>query len=278
MSKSACKSDSPLSTRENKGYIDAHQIVTESSSRSHSQIYEIDLHGSNITRISNLDQFCRITTLDLSCNVISRIEGLHSCTHLKELKLYSNKISRIEGLNKLKQLCHLTLQHNRIETIGSGLQSLQKLKRLRLDYNCLTRVSHHEFTGCPQLSHLDLSNNFLETVEGLDSLVQLEEIRLSNNKLTAMPVLFHCKKVPSGCNVCNLLPVFMLIIKLEEIDMSGNPLSVLPKSNSHHSLKRLLLERTGISCLKALGQIMALQELHVAHNSIAHLEVLQCDV
>lgn len=118
MSKSACKSDSPLSTRENKGYIDAHQIVTESSSRSHSQIYEIDLHGSNITRISNLDQFCRITTLDLSCNVISRIEGLHSCTHLKELKLYSNKISRIEGLNKLKQLCHLTLQHNRIETIG----------------------------------------------------------------------------------------------------------------------------------------------------------------
>ncbi|XP_062507960.1 protein phosphatase 1 regulatory subunit 7-like isoform X2 [Corticium candelabrum] len=236
-----------------EGEIDPDKVFAESLERSHSHIYDIDLHGRNIRRISNLEQFVHVKTLDLSCNSITKIEGLDCCTDVRELKLYSNNIHRIENLDKLKQLCQLKLQHNKIKTIESGLQCLQKLKLLRLDYNCLTRLNHGELAGCSNLTHLDLSNNFLEAVEGLGSLIHLEELRLSNNKLIILPPLKHCTK-------------------LEDLDLSENPLSVMPQLNFLQSLKRLRVERTGITSLKPFGHLKKLQELHTAHNSISKFE------
>jgi len=48
--------------------------------------------------------------------------------------------------------------------VGRGLQSLSKLKVLRLDFNTITQLSSQQLLCCSQLTSLDLSSNRLTSI------------------------------------------------------------------------------------------------------------------
>ncbi|KAL5473890.1 hypothetical protein EMCRGX_G028454 [Ephydatia muelleri] len=230
---------------------------------------ELDLHAHGITHIREalLHKYVGLRTLDLSCNHITKIEGLELSPELSELKLYSNTIKTIDGLERLGQLSILLLHDNQIRAIGPGLSAQRKLQVLRLDHNKLEGISWGEIGSCSHLLQLDLSNNSLKLVTGRCDLEQLEELRLANNQITALPDLAGCKM-------------------LYELELSGNPLCVnsLSALAVLKNLKILCINAVGLDHFEQLPALRGLEELYVSGNScksvqglpdlFLHLEVL----
>ena len=80
---------------------------------------QVSLHQLNISKLENLDKFCR---------------------QLKIIYLQDNAIARIENLKRLKCLEYLNLSMNVIETI-EGLEGCENLRKLDLTLNFIGQLS-----------------------------------------------------------------------------------------------------------------------------------------
>jgi len=193
-----------------------------------SKVTSIDLRGTKLSRIKNLDIFPQVVSLDLSSNLLSKLEGLQINKNLKELKLYDNKISIIESLDSQVKLEVLHLQFNIIENIGTGLRSLRCLKVLRLDNNKISSLSSQELMPLSkQLTTLDISNNILEDISAITILKEIEDLNMSNNKLKTLPAM-------------KVLP------KLSELDLSSNEISNLKALEECYALVTLKAARNNL--------------------------------
>ncbi|KAL5009658.1 hypothetical protein ScPMuIL_011963 [Solemya velum] len=132
--------------------------------------------------------------------------------------LSHNTISQLDtSLRLLQSVDTLDLSHNIIERTESHLECMTGLIRVSFGSNYLVHPPSFSLTTRGRLKTLVLRNNNLENIEGLEELVVLEELDVSENFLT-----FHsCLHVLSGLNNLNLLCV------------QGNPLS-------YHSKHRIL--------------------------------------
>ncbi|XP_031563332.1 protein phosphatase 1 regulatory subunit 7-like [Actinia tenebrosa] len=229
------------------------QILENAQEKDCNKVFEINFHAQKLKKIPNLKQFTKVRILDLSCNAIPNITGLETSSELKELKLYSNKIEEITGMERLKELQVLLLQHNRIKTIGKGLQSVRKLKILRLDSNLLSSIDHREIGCCGQLAVLDISNNRLTDISAINSLTTLEELDAAANQLTKIPVVSRCRH-------------------LQELDLSRNQIHDLSGLQGLVNLNILHLENNQVTSFNSVGKLRNLQELYVSHNRVSSLK------
>ncbi|QDZ18080.1 leucine-rich repeat domain-containing protein [Chloropicon primus] len=157
---------------------------------------------------------------------LTRVDDLKRFKALSVLYLYDNKISYIGSLAPCKGLTHLYLQNNSLESTEM-IQSLPNLKKLYMDCNCVARVSG--LYGCSALEELHLSDQRLDSetslefnngsltsiaptlkvfiaqgnnmsdVSKLSTLVELEEVDFSRNKIresTSLKEMFEkCAKL-----------------------------------------------------------------------------------
>ncbi|ELT99029.1 hypothetical protein CAPTEDRAFT_212460 [Capitella teleta] len=199
--------------------------------------------------------FTRVRVLDMSCNFISVIENLNHNQDLRELKLYDNSITEISNLDGLKELCILQLQHNEIKCVGKGLYPCKKLRVLRLDSNRLFKLDIRELAPCSNLTSVDLSNNRLDSVAGLNCLPNLQELLVVNNRLRVITDLSRCKK-------------------LQEVDVSYNKIADLSGLKGLSHLQILHASHNQLTSMKTLGKLKGLQELNVSANRLIELKFL----
>ncbi|XP_069125612.1 leucine-rich repeat protein soc-2 homolog [Argopecten irradians] len=241
--------------------IDPTEILEQNQERDFEKVYDINLHGAELTVITNLEKFTKVRVLDLSCNYIEKIENLEPNSDLRELKLYDNRLRVVERLKGCKELSSLQIQHNKIRQIGKGFSGLSKLKHLRIDCNRLLKLEASELSCCSQLTTLDISFNLLDNISALNYLPHLEELLAAGNRLRSVD-LSRCKR-------------------LQEVDLSHNKLTDisglrgLPNlqiinlgSNQLASLKGLGKSRSiqGNSCCYYLEELSELAELFIAGN------------
>ncbi|NP_001084885.1 leucine-rich repeat and coiled-coil domain-containing protein 1 [Xenopus laevis] len=129
-----------------------------------SNLYSINLHCNQISKIEGLRHLCYLQHLDLSSNLITKIEGLDSLASLQSLNLSCNKLTRVEGLEKLFNLKKLNLSYNSIQDL-TGLIPLHgwnhKLSHLYLHSNCINSIDEvlQSTVGLNCLLHLTLEQN-----------------------------------------------------------------------------------------------------------------------
>lgn len=249
---STCQSSSSNIGQLEERILTTQDILDLSQETEPYKVYEVDLHGENLSSAPDLEKFRRLRVLDLSGNHISDINGLDFNLDLRELKLYDNDISSIDGLTNLKELSHLQLQHNKISKIGRGLGSLKKLQTLRLDNNKLTKIETPELLSCSNITTLDLSGNCLETLAPLNYLPNLEELLATGNRLKTTGDLSKCRK-------------------LQEVDLSWNQLSDVAGLSNLPNLKIIDLSHNNLTSLKSLGKLKSLEELNINANRICEL-------
>lgn len=63
------------------------------------------------------------------------------------------------------KLTELKLDNNELESLNGALSGLPELLRLNLSFNKLTRISPDDLIGLDQLRLLDVSHNYLTTLE-----------------------------------------------------------------------------------------------------------------
>ncbi|OQN97971.1 hypothetical protein B0A48_16276 [Cryoendolithus antarcticus] len=146
-------------------------------------------------------------------------------------------------------------QHSRITSIPAlKLERFGKLRRLCLRQNEVQRIELPESLA-GTLEELEVYDNLIKRIEGLDSFTQLKTLDLSYNKLK------HIK------NVSNLT-------KLTHIYFVQNRISTIENLSTLTNLTYLELGANKISKIEGLETLVNLQSLWLGQNRIAKLEGL----
>ncbi|KFV88068.1 Asporin, partial [Struthio camelus australis] len=198
-------------------------------------------------------------------------------TILREINLSYNKIKfhMIDHgvFAKLSNLVQLHLQHNELEEFPFPLPS--SLERLLLGFNKISQLSRNALEGLPNITMLDLCNNFLDdsALKGkhFSILKNLMQINLCNNRLQTMPPDLPPSLMYLSLenNSISYIPenYFSRLPKIIALRMSHNNLQNIP--HNAFNLSNLLELNLGHNKLKQVFYIpRSLQHLYIEDNDI----------
>ncbi|XP_041650624.1 leucine rich repeat containing 4C, genome duplicate a [Cheilinus undulatus] len=202
--------------------------------------------------------------LNLQENLIQviKVDSFKHLRHLEILQLSKNHIRKIElgAFNGLASLNTLELFDNRLTTIPNGaFEYLSKLKELWLRNNPIESIPSYAFNRVPSLRRLDLG----------------ELKRLSYISEGAFEGLSNLRYLNLG--MCNLkeIPNLIPLVKLDELEMSGNQLSIIRPGSFKGliHLQKLWMMHAQIQTIErnSFDDLQSLVELNLAHNNLTLL-------
>ncbi|CAB3375489.1 Hypothetical predicted protein [Cloeon dipterum] len=217
---------------------------------------------------------CRLKTInsELEHTNFSVIQPQHTALLRIECSdaLFFQSSLSTDSFRPLVELRELSIEFCKLGSLPSGaFRGLKRLRALSLrthntDWSAMAlELAQDAFTELPQLTALDLSENNMWTLpKGVFCpLTALRTLNLTRNRLREVS---HLQFGTKGCGN-NLL----------QLDVSNNSLEALPAEAFANLaiLKRLHLQGNGISFVadKALGGLLALEELNLADNKVSSL-------
>lgn len=281
-------------------------LITDSAAETDwLQIKWIDLSGRDIEQLFGLDAYLpSLSGIVLSNNRISHLEGLpetifdidvsrnrlkelvsfQNFKNLQELNASFNYLGDLSCLSHNVNLTRLNLEGNQIENLH-GLESLRNLVSLKLKFNSLSGAIDLTSWDLPKLQDLDLSNNRITSVVGLEKLVLLRILNLNENNLVDLSCaepLPHMKKLLLSLNhleVLNLKPY----ANLRVLRIDGNALEdihgleILQKL-TEVSAKYQKVDETVNSIRQSVSDIIKLDlsgNVQFFSNSFYHKQIVQ---
>ncbi|XP_042700347.2 podocan-like protein 1 isoform X9 [Chrysemys picta bellii] len=195
----------------------------------------LDLSNNNLTEIP-AGFPPNIVILHLGKNRIGSLprDSLSRVRGLQYLLLQNNRLTAAgvhpDAFLKLRHLHTLHLYNNRLERVPPGLP--RRVRSLMILHNQITHIGLHDFANTYLLAELNLSYN-----------------RLYSAKIHRL--------------------AFRKLRRLENLDLSGNQLTLLP-AGLPPSLEVLKLHKNQLNSLspELLANLAGLKELHLAHNRL----------
>ncbi|XP_050348175.1 uncharacterized protein LOC126772039 [Nymphalis io] len=216
---------------------------------------KLNLSSKYLINIDALKHYKYLVYLDLSSNLLTDLKVLSNLLYLQYLSVDFNKLkavldyetpqwfltevhykyNSVMNIRELKSFWSITildLSHNNIKYI-EGLQNLRYLRRLDLSFNHIQRLENLNHL---RLTWLDVSYNNISSFEygsdsGLWTLLHLESLNISENKLTSLKLLSGCTRLRelrarNNCfNVLLELAIYMSNLRsLILLDLSSNPI------------------------------------------------------
>lgn len=218
-----------------------------------------------------------------------------------------SSLEKDPGFSKMQKFSHIDLQGRNLITIpitlyqkATEIISLNLSRNLNLDVpkdfiQACTNLREIKYTSneawklptslslASRLTMLDVSNNKLEQLEHaeLHKLQSLVSLRLSNNKLSALPKYFGQWKALRSLNLSSNslteFPNYMCEMKtLVDLDLSFNAIGALPQIGNLTSLERLWATNNKLTgpFPSTANQLQNLREIDVRHNTIDNIDVL----
>ncbi len=123
------------------------------------------------------------------------------------------------------------------------------------------------------IKRMDLnSESYLQSIEPIKALTNLESISLDNNNFTKLDQLAffpHLKSISLRSNQIDSLDKLPVLTDLEDLKLGENPItSGLSKINNTPNLKTLEIAGTGLSDLNSFSELKKLEVLDVSRNAI----------
>lgn len=194
------------------------------------RLKHIDLFENKVTEIKDLE-FPQLETLNLSHNNILCVESLRA-PKLKSLNLSNNKIFFIApfAFQDCSSLEELNLGTNSIRTLKEQcFQGLCSLKSLKIEANQLTNMILGFTRDMKKLADLDVSDNPIQALQGIDILTGLEVLDIHKTNIE-QPIDLACVRDIVGLKYLYIyespladfelvrLELIHLLPQLEEID------------------------------------------------------------
>jgi Leucine-rich repeat (LRR) protein len=140
------------------------------------------LYQSGITNLTGLELATNLESLDLDNNFVRDLSPILGLPQLSWLSLSGTRIADLSPLTSLSNLTYLDLGNNGLTGDLGILAKLTNLVNLGLDGNYLTDCQF--LTNLPQLSSLDLTENFIRDASPIASLTNLSQLFLRNNRIS----------------------------------------------------------------------------------------------
>ena len=178
------------------------------------------------------------------------------------------------------------------------LDRFKKAVRLCLRQNLVQKIAGLSALG-PTLEELDLYDNLISHIKGLDELTKLTTLDLSFNKikhikhiehLTALTDLFfvankistiegldtlvNLRQLELGSNRIREIQNLDSLKNLEELWLAKNKITEIKGLANLPKLRLLSIQSNRITDLKPLRQVPQLEELYISHNALESLEGL----
>ncbi|KAG1804239.1 uncharacterized protein BJ212DRAFT_1394370 [Suillus subaureus] len=218
---------------------------------------ELELVHSRLSSLANLrlDRFAR---------------------HLRKLCLRQNAISHLdpEVFKLLTQLEELDLYDNKLKTVGDTLDDMSALTRIvYFVQNKISKITGLESVGAT-LRSLELGGNRIRHIEGLDALVNLEELWLGKNKLTKLEnlsTLSRLKILSLQSNRITKIEGLDQLADLEELYLSHNGVERLEGLENNTKLRMLDVGVNFVLAIENISHLVSLEELWLNNNKITDL-------
>ncbi|KAK4451663.1 hypothetical protein QBC34DRAFT_423654 [Podospora aff. communis PSN243] len=190
--------------------------------------------------------------------------------------------------------------HSRIQSIPAlRLERFQQVVRICLRQNLIQDIEG--FSGIAgTLQDLDLYDNLISHIRGLDDLVNLTSLDLSFNKIKHIKHISHLKKLTDlffvankiskiegldgldklrnlelGSNRIRVLENLDALPALEELWVAKNKITELTGLGGLQNLRLLSIQSNRIRDLSPLAAIPNLEELYISHNALESFEGIQ---
>ncbi|KAF8909016.1 hypothetical protein CPB84DRAFT_1766683 [Gymnopilus junonius] len=187
-----------------------------------------------LTGITSYSHLLNLENLDISNNEVESLRQLECLRRLRELKADANKIMSADGLQKMDVLAKLSLQGNAIKTID---------------------FAQYRW---PRLEMLNLSNNRLDSMQGVSSLQSLVALHADMNSLSEL-------------GVDEAMPRLRILRvsgnRLQNLDVGGMP-----------NLRTLYADNNGLASLAKVDRLTKLENLSLRNQSGRGLKLLTRDV
>ena len=186
--------------------------------------------------------------MNLGCNKIREVpDSIRYLTKAKVFICKKNNISMVSDLiSKAIELKELDLSYNQLIDLPVAIFNCKRLKKVNLDSNRLRRIPSgvcHLF----YLEELSIKSNELETLGGIGSLVSLNFLDASCNRLNKLPTELYQRDtlshlILSNNGIDHLSDKISNLKNLEKIDLSFNRLRTFPlELQDLEALKYILL-------------------------------------
>ncbi|PHH90908.1 hypothetical protein CDD83_2285 [Cordyceps sp. RAO-2017] len=192
------------------------------------------------------------------------------CSHSRIVSISSLRLERF------KNVARLCLRQNSIQEIDGLAPLAATLKDLDLYDNL---VSHMRgLDDLDGLTSLDLSFNKIKHIKNISHMTQLKELFLVANKIGRIENLEGLQKLTSlelGSNRIRELKNLDGLENLEELWVAKNKITELGGLGGLPNLRLLSIQSNRIRDLSPLGQVPSLEELYISHNALESLGGLE---
>ncbi|KAL3432978.1 hypothetical protein BDV09DRAFT_187012 [Aspergillus tetrazonus] len=169
----------------------------------------------------------------------------------------------------VERLCLRQNQISRIELPSSLGETLQELDL----YDNL--ISHLKgLDDFHNLTSLDLSFNKLKHIKNISHLVKLKDLYFVQNKISKIEGLEGLTKIKNlelGANRIREIENLETLSALEELWLGKNKITEMKNLDALTNLRILSIQSNRLTSLKGLSSLKNLEELYVSHNAITDL-------
>lgn len=178
----------------------------------------------------------------------------------------------------------LDLGHLRLSTTKNlGLLRFSpSLKRLCLRQNLITKIRSKDVGQLTALQDLDLYDNSIDKISGLDKLTELETLDLSFNNIHHITNIAHLNKLSTIYLIQNKISRVRpddfqgpIVQSLTSLELGGNRLRSIDNVGHLQNLEQLWLGKNKITSLAGIGTLTKLRVLSIQSNRITKLEGLE---
>jgi len=223
-----------------------------------------------VTGTSDLKQLKHLKNLEylkFDCVGISEGNGLQDFTSLKNLKELHliditsiNFIKSMEGLKNLVNLEKLSITGEDTYEYRGEITTIQELENL------------------VKLKELKLYSNKISEIECLDKLKNLELLDLGGNnieKINGLNNLINLKELNLSNNHISQISGLESLTNLEILDLSNNKITKIEGLYNPKKLKKLYLCNNKLVKIQGLSNLSNLEELDIRNNEIEELRGLE---
>ncbi|EIW72482.1 hypothetical protein TREMEDRAFT_25688, partial [Tremella mesenterica DSM 1558] len=149
-------------------------------------VKELSVAGNRLTGLTSVDHLRGLRILDLSKNKLEMVNQLACLHELKELRLNDNVITDITSIMNLEHLTSLSVSGNKISSVDFSKAKWGNLENFDLCNNCINTIKHLD--KLEKLLHLNLDGNQLKSLTTIETLPQLNILKISDNQLSSLNI------------------------------------------------------------------------------------------
>ncbi|KAF7852565.1 hypothetical protein EAF04_010966 [Stromatinia cepivora] len=196
----------------------------------------------------------------------------------EEIDLVHARISSIPSLrlSRFSQVQRLCLRQNTITTIEELSPLASTLTELDLYDNLIAHIRGLE--DLIHLTSLDLSFNKLKHIKKINHLISLTDLYFVQNKITTIENLDGLTKLRNlelAANRIRAIQGLDTLIGLEELWLGKNKITEMKNLDALQNLKILSIQSNRIRSITGLDKLPSLEELYISHNALTSLSGLE---